>query len=73
MPDPQPQFPSERYALIGWYLKTGVALSTREVAELTGLTRDGALKLMYRISAVLPIYSDAENIWRVQDGASCQS
>ena len=66
-----PETPGERYALIGWYMAAGMALSTSEVAQLTGLTRDSALRLMYRISRVLPIYQDNERIWRVQrDGLS---
>ena len=61
----QPEAPCERYALIGWYLAFGMALSTREVAAITGLKMNGALLLMYRISRVLPIYQDGKRIWRL--------
>ena len=60
-----PETPGERYALIGWYMAAGMALSTKEVAQLTGLKPQSAYWLMSRISRVLPIYQDEKRIWRV--------
>ncbi len=65
VPHPISETPSERGALIAWYMAHGMALSTLEVAKLTGLKRRGALQLMYCISRVLPIYQDECAIWRV--------
>lgn len=61
---PEPETVSERVALVVWYMAHGLALSTQEVAKITGLTSDGAWYLMNRIGRVLPIYLD-NNIWRV--------
>jgi hypothetical protein len=62
---PDPETPSERVALVVWYMMgLGVALSTREVADLVGINRSSAYCLMARISRVIPIYLDA-GVWRV--------
>lgn len=60
-----PDTPGERYALIAWYMAAGAALSTRDVARLTGLKMRGAFGLMCCISRVLPIYQDERRIWRI--------
>jgi hypothetical protein len=59
-----PETPSERVALVAWYMAFGVALSTKEIAKLTGLSKNSTLRLMWRISRVLPIYQDETRIWR---------
>lgn len=60
----QPETPSERVALVAWYMAFGMALSTKEIAKITGLTGKGAWSLMCRISRVLPVYKDDQDIWR---------
>lgn len=64
IPDSGPETPSERVALVVWYMAHGMALSTQEIMKITGLTNDGAWSLMNRICRVLPIYLD-RNIWRI--------
>ena len=59
-----PETPSERVALVVWYMAHNVALSTREVAKITRISKRGALELMNRISRVLPIYLD-DRVWRI--------
>jgi len=59
-----PETPSERYALIGWYMAFGLALSTKEISEMLNLSHDSALRAMYRVSRILPIYQDDKGIWR---------
>lgn len=55
----------ERAALIAWHLAHGEAMRTVDVVELTGLERQGAWKLMCRLSRVLPIYQDDCGFWQV--------
>lgn len=55
---------SERVAIVVWYLAFNLGLSTKEVAKITGMKKDSALRMMYRISRVLPIYQDDAYIWR---------
>lgn len=52
----------ERAAYVAFWLAEGREFSTQQVAERTGLTRDGALKLLKAISRVIPIYED-NGIW----------
>ena len=51
----EPDTPQERVAVITWWLAHGEALTTRQVAEMTGITRDGARRLMLQLSRVLPL------------------
>jgi len=46
---------SERVAVVVLRLARGGALTTRQVSELTGLTRMGAWYLMSRIARVVPL------------------
>ena len=55
----------EKAALIAWHLAHGEAMTTAEVASLTGLTWAGAWFLMSRLSRVLPIYRDDAGVWSV--------
>lgn len=50
-----PETPTERAALVTWLLVHGCLLSTREVAERTGLGIRAAHYLCGRLSMVLPI------------------
>lgn len=61
----KPETPSERVALLVWYMAHGVALSNVEIIKITGLKRRTAYEMMCRISRILPIYQDEEHIWRV--------
>lgn len=56
--------PREKVALVVWHLAHGDGLSTANVADMTGLTRQGAWELMICLSRVLPIYQDG-GIWQV--------
>lgn len=60
-----PETPSERVALVVWWLAHGEGLTTRRVSEMTCLTWDGAAALLERVSRVLPIYRDDDGIWQV--------
>ena len=57
--------PREKVALVVWHLAHGDGLSTANVAEMTGLTRQGAWELMVCLSRVIPIYQDNRQIWQV--------
>ena len=57
----------ERAAYVAFWLAQGREFSTRQVAERTGLTFSGALRLLKAISRVIPIYEE-NGIWcRVPD------
>ena len=51
----EPDTPQERVAIVVWWLAHGEALTTRQVAEMTGLGERGARVLMIGISRVLPL------------------
>ena len=55
---------TERVALVAWRLAQGRAMSTRQVAELTRLTRFGAWQMMQLVARVLPVYQDDDGQWR---------
>lgn len=59
--------PSERVAVIVLALARGRGLTTRQTAELTGLTLHGAYSMLCRISRSLPIYKDDAGIWKLID------
>lgn len=54
----------ERAAWCAWWLTQGRALSTRQVADRTGLTMKEANELLKSISRVIPIYKEGK-IWRI--------
>lgn len=54
----------ERAAKVVWLLAKGARLSSRQVAALTGLTRNSARELLNLMSRVCPIYRDANGCWR---------
>lgn len=54
----KPEIPTERTALVVAALWERERLTTREVVELTGISRQGAYDLMCRISRVLPVFQD---------------
>ena len=57
--------PSERVAVIVLALARGRGLTTRQAAELTGLTLNGAYVLLCRISRVLPLCQDEAAQWQL--------
>ena len=52
----------ERAAYVAFWLAQGREFTTAQVAERTGLTRQGALDLLKSISRVIPICEE-EGIW----------
>lgn len=60
-----PETPSERVALVVWWLAHGEGLTTKRVSEITKITPRAASYLMCRISRVLPIYQDDDFVWQV--------
>lgn len=56
-----------RAALVAFLLTRGACLSTAEVAQRTGLTREGAWYLMCKMSLVIPI-GLKEGRWHVVTG-----
>lgn len=60
-----PETPTERVAVVVWYLAHGMALHICEVQKLTALRPRQARDLMQRLSRVLPIYRDDGGVWRV--------
>jgi hypothetical protein len=56
---------TERVGLVVWHLCRGEGLQTKDIAKLTGLTRQGAWDLMQRLSRVIPIYQDDTDTWAV--------
>jgi hypothetical protein len=63
----QPEIPTERTALVVAALWERQQLSTREAAELCGISRQGAFDLMCRISRVLPVVQ-IEGHWQRFEG-----
>jgi len=55
-PDTEDLTPQERAALIAWRLARGEELTTRDVADCTGLTVRRARMLLNEISRVVPIH-----------------
>jgi len=47
--------PTERGALVGWHLAHGEALTTRQAADLLGVTMGTARRIMNKISRAIPI------------------
>ena len=54
----QPETPIERATVIMAYLTAGERLTTIEVAQLCGITRQGAYRLLDTMSRVCPLLLD---------------
>jgi len=54
----------ERATIVSWRLAEGAALSTREIAEMVGVTRQAAHYMMDSISRVAPVYRGDDSRWR---------
>lgn len=46
---------TERISVIVWQLAEGEALTTAQVAELAGISHDGAYKMLQKMSRAIPI------------------
>ena len=62
------EFPSDltsrqRAALVACNLMAGEALTSRDIAELTGLGRFGVWRLINDLCGVLPLYRDGLGAW----------
>lgn len=58
--------PTERIAIVTFSLAKGEALASRQVADRTGCTPEGARRLLAKVSRVLPLTEDATkapNVW----------
>lgn len=55
---------TQRAALVGFYIADGATFTIQEIAEMCGVSVDGAKKLMEKASAVVPIYDDEDGVWR---------
>lgn len=63
---------SQKGALVGWHLAHGECMTTEHVAQLTGLTWEGARVLMCKISIALPIVR-VDGAWQVAGMAECRN
>jgi hypothetical protein len=59
---------TERAAIITRELMLGHALTVHDVAQLTGLSWDGASKLLARLCRVLNLYRDETGRWFLTTG-----
>lgn len=57
---------TERVVLVLMRLLSGSTPTTREVAQLTGLTQEGARKLLLRLCRVVPL-TQIEGCWQLVD------
>jgi hypothetical protein len=57
---------TERVVLVLMRLLGGATPTTREVAELTGMTNEGARKLLLRLCRVVPL-TQVEGCWQLID------
>lgn len=57
--------PTERAAMITYWLANGRSLKTAEVAESLRVSERTAQRLVVSVSRVLPIYRDDLGFWRL--------
>jgi hypothetical protein len=57
--------PTGRAGYIGVLLGSGKKLTTREVADMTGLTMRGVQIMLEKISLDAPIYRDDDGRWMI--------
>jgi len=60
----QPQTSTERAAVVMLHLTAGVRLTTLEVAQLCGISRQGAYRLLDTMSRVCPLLLDG-GAWQI--------
>jgi DNA-binding IclR family transcriptional regulator len=66
-PASMPVTPIERATVVMAYLTAGQRLTTLEVAQLCGITRQGAYRLLDTMSRVCPLLLDGGQ-WRLKSG-----
>ena len=66
-PASMPETPIERATVIMAYLTAGERLTTTEVAQLCGITRQGAYRLLDTMSRVCPLLLDGGQ-WQLKTG-----
>ena len=54
---------TERVGIVVWLLSNGRAMTTAEVADIIGTTKQGAWTLLSKLCRVLPLTLE-DNIWR---------
>ena len=66
-------YEAERAALVAFYLATRGEVYSPQIAQQLGITRQGALRLLYSLSVCLPLYLDDRRIgrWCVLDFRDC--
>ena len=53
---PEEILPNQRYALIVWHLSQGETFRTYQVAEMFGVSKSSAYRMMCHISQYVPIH-----------------
>ncbi len=66
LPEVEEMVTTERVAIVVWLLSNGRAMSTAEVAGITGITHGGAWRLLARLCRVLPLTLE-DNVWRCME------
>lgn len=59
--------PTERAAIVTRELMLGKTVNEYDVAEMTECDRSTGLRLLQRLSRVLPLYEEDEGGWRMTD------
>lgn len=64
--------PTERAAVVAYWLANGRTVTTADVAESLQVSQRTAQRLVVSVSRVLPIYRDDAGFWRLaaDDGAA---
>lgn len=57
---------TERVALIVYLLSQGAEMTSQEVARRTGLTTGSGLRLLQRVSRVIPL-CETDGVWQMMD------
>jgi len=52
--------------LLSWHFLHGEALTTMEVARMTGRSRSGAYRLLCEMSGAMPLVQDDECRWQLE-------
>lgn len=52
--------------LLSWHFLHGEALSTAQVARMTGYTHSGAYRLLCEMSGVMPLVQDEDWRWQLE-------
>ena len=52
--------------LLSWHFLHGEALTTAQVARMTGRSRSGAYRLLCEMSGVMPLVQDEDCRWQLE-------